>query len=90
MTEADKIFSRFPNFIKEYIYSNGWTSLRPVQIDAAKIIFEGEKNLLLSSSTASGKTEAAIFPILTDLYENPPQTSSVLVLYVPIVVIEIV
>ena len=82
MTEADKIFSRFPSFVKEYIYSNSWTSLRPVQLDAARIIFEGGKNLLLSSSTASGKTEAAIFPVLTDLYENPPKSTTVSVLYV--------
>lgn len=62
MTEADRVFSRFPDFIKEYIYSHNWTELRDIQLDAAKVIFETDANLLLSSSTASGKTEAALFP----------------------------
>ena len=59
MTKADRIFSRFPDFIKEFIYRNGWTELRDIQLEAARVIFETDANLLLSSSTASGKTEAA-------------------------------
>ena len=80
MTEADRIFSRFPDFIQEYIYSRGWDSLRDVQMSAAKTIFETDRNLLLTSATASGKTEAAFFPILTDLYEKP--SASIGVLYI--------
>ncbi|MBE6584169.1 MAG: DEAD/DEAH box helicase [Ruminococcaceae bacterium] len=80
MTEADRIFERFPDFIREYIYSHSWDSLRAVQIAAAKTIFETDKNLLLTSTTASGKTEAAFFPILSLMHEDPP--SSVGVLYI--------
>ena len=82
MTEADKIFARFPDFIKEYIYGHGWSELREVQLEAAKVIFNTDDNLLLSSSTASGKTEAAFFPIISDITENPPEVSSVSVLYI--------
>ena len=82
MTEADILFSRFPSFIKEYIYTHGWTELRDIQLDAARVIFETDKNLLLSSSTASGKTEAAFFPIITDIIEHPECASSVSVLYI--------
>lgn len=64
-------FSYFPPFIQNYIYKNGWETLRPVQIEAAKVIFETNNNLLLSSATASGKTEAAFFPILSSLYKSP-------------------
>ncbi len=80
MSEADRIFSRFPDFIREFIYSRSWDSLRAVQIAAARTLFEGDHNLLLTSSTASGKTEAAFFPILTELYENP--SASIGVLYI--------
>jgi ATP-dependent Lhr-like helicase len=80
MTQADLIFERFPNFIREYIYSHSWDSLRDVQIAAAKTIFETDNNLLLTSSTASGKTEAAFFPILSLMHDDPP--SSVGVLYI--------
>ena len=80
MTEADRVFERFPDFIREYIYSRSWDSLRAVQIAAAKTIFETDNNLLLTSSTASGKTEAAFFPILSLMHDDPP--ASVGVLYI--------
>ena len=78
MTDANLIFERFPDFIREYIYSHSWESLRGVQIAAAHTIFESDNNLLLTSSTASGKTEAAFFPILSELYENKPHSIGVL------------
>ncbi len=78
MTEADKIFQKFPAFIKEYIYSHSWDTLRDVQLFAADVILNTDKNLLLTSSTASGKTEAAFFPILTDIWNNPSKSVSVL------------
>lgn len=78
MTEADKIFGRFPAFIREYIYSNGWETLRQVQIEAARTIWDTDHHLLLTSSTASGKTEAAFFPILTLLCNQPSPGISVL------------
>ena len=80
MTEADRIFERFPDFIREYIFSHRWEALRDVQIAAARTLFLTGNHLLLTSSTASGKTEAAFFPILSDLYDNP--TDSVGVLYI--------
>ena len=78
MTEADKIFSMFPDFIREYIYSHSWESLRDIQIAAAKTILTTDHDLLLTSSTASGKTEAAFFPILSDIYEDPSESIAVL------------
>jgi len=80
MTEADRIFDRFPPFIREFIFVHSWESLRAVQIAAARTLFETDHHLLLTSTTASGKTEAAFFPILTELFERP--SSSVGVLYI--------
>ncbi len=74
MTEADRIFERFPAFIREYIFTHRWESLRAVQVAAARTLFLTDHHLLLTSSTASGKTEAAFFPILSDLYERPPES----------------
>ena len=74
MTEADRIFSRFPEFIREYIFTHRWEALRGVQVAAARTLFLTNHHLLLTSSTASGKTEAAFFPILSDLCENPPMS----------------
>ena len=80
MTRADEIFERFPDFIRDFIYNNTWESLRPVQMAAAHTLFETDHNLLLTSSTASGKTEAVFFPILTELWDHP--SSSIGVIYI--------
>lgn len=77
----DSVFSRFAPFIQDYIYRHGWQTLREVQLSAAEVIFGGDDNLLLLSSTASGKTEAAFFPILTELVEKPSD-GGVSVLYI--------
>lgn len=78
MTNADSIFEKFPIFIREYIFSHRWEALRAVQVAAAETIFLTGHHLLLTSSTASGKTEAAFFPILSELYQNPPESVGVL------------
>ncbi len=78
MSKAEELFGRFPEYIQNFIYENSWTALREVQLAAAESIFNTDNNLLLSSSTASGKTEAAFFPILTDLRENPSTSISVI------------
>lgn len=67
-------FDRYAPFIQEYIYRAGWQSLRPVQVAAADAIFRTEDNVLLTASTASGKTEAAFFPVLTLMDEDPPKS----------------
>lgn len=65
-------FSRLSPFIREYIYRNNWTELRDIQIEACRVIFDTDSHLLLSSGTASGKTEAAFLPVLTVLLEEQP------------------
>ena len=72
------VFERYAPFLQDYIYRSGWQSLRAVQNAAGDAIFNTDENVLLTASTASGKTEAAFFPILTLLDENPSRTVGVL------------
>ena len=72
------VFSRYSPFIQDYIYRSGWQALRGVQNAAGEAIFGTDDNVLISASTASGKTEAAFFPILTLLDEEPSRTVGVL------------
>ena len=66
------VFSRYAPFIQDFIYRSGWRRLRAIQAAAGDAIFSTDAHVLLSASTASGKTEAAFFPILTLLSETPP------------------
>lgn len=65
-------FDRYAPFVQEYIYRHRWESLRAIQTAAADVLFHTDENLLLTASTASGKTEAAFFPIITLFSEDPP------------------
>ncbi len=65
-------FERYAPFVQDFIWRNRWEDLRSVQVAAADVIFHSDDNLLLTASTASGKTEAAFFPILTLFSEDPP------------------
>lgn len=68
------IFNRYAPFIRDFIYQNNWESLRAIQVAAGDAVFNTDDNLLLSASTASGKTEAAFFPILTLFTEDMPKS----------------
>ena len=68
------VFERYAPFVQDYIYRSGWKCLRAVQNAAGDAIFNTDQNVLITASTASGKTEAAFFPILTLMDEDPPAT----------------
>lgn len=68
------IFDRYAPFVQDFIYRSNWESLRAIQVAAADAVFNTDENVLLSASTASGKTEAAFFPILTLFSEDMPRS----------------
>jgi ATP-dependent helicase Lhr and Lhr-like helicase len=74
------MFGRLSPFIQDYIYTHRWDELREIQVEACKVIFDTNHHLLLASGTASGKTEAAFLPVITDITNNP--SSSIAVLYI--------
>ena len=71
-------FARFQPRLQEAIVARlGWTALRPVQELAGEAILDG-KNAVVLAPTAGGKTEAAIFPALSDLVQRAPDGVGVL------------
>ena len=74
------LYERLAPYIQDYIYRSGWTQFREIQVAACELIFGTDAHIVLSSGTASGKTEAAFLPALTLLDENP--SSSVGILYI--------
>ncbi len=68
------IFDQYAPFVQDFIYEHSWEELRPIQVAAGDVIFHTDENLLLTASTASGKTEAAFFPILSLFAQDPPKS----------------
>lgn len=72
MTMTDNPFCHLAPFIQEFIYREKWEELRAIQAQAIEAVFNTSNHLLVMSGTASGKTEAVFFPIVTTLYNDPP------------------
>ena len=75
-----KSFGQLDKRIQHWIWASGWSELRDAQERAIPLIMEGARDVIIAATTASGKTEAAFFPILTRLVGT--SGASALVLYV--------
>lgn len=80
---GDSPFDRLHPLVQRWVWRQGWTELRPIQANAIGPILDGESDVLLAASTASGKTEAAFLPALTRaLAARGDQPAGCQVLYV--------
>lgn len=73
MSRSDP-FTRLAPFIQTYIYRHRWEDLRAIQKAALPAIMDTNDHVLIMSGTASGKTEAALLPILTLLEQSPAES----------------
>ncbi len=66
-------FDRMPLFLRERIHAEGWESWRGIQEDAFDVLFDSDEHLLISAGTSSGKTEAAMLPVISSLCNDSPK-----------------
>ena len=64
-------FSRLHPRVQRWVWEQGWSELRPAQVAAVEPILAGERDVLISAATASGKTEAAFLPICSAVAGAP-------------------
>ncbi|WP_141327461.1 DEAD/DEAH box helicase [Myxococcus sp. AB025B] len=67
---ASSAFHRLHPQVRRWVWTQGWKELRGIQEAAIVPILEGTQDVILSASTASGKTEAAFLPICSRLAED--------------------
>ncbi|WXH31948.1 DEAD-box ATP-dependent RNA helicase CshA [Myxococcus stipitatus] len=67
---ASSAFHRLHTQVQRWVWTQGWKELRGIQEAAIVPILDGTKDVILSASTASGKTEAAFLPICSRLAED--------------------
>ncbi|MBD2816165.1 DEAD/DEAH box helicase [Xenorhabdus sp. Flor] len=66
-------YQRLDPRIQKWIYKQGWKDLRNLQKKAIPPILAGDKDVLISASTAAGKTEAFFLPAcsaITDIHNS--------------------
>ena len=69
-------FSLLDPRIQRWIWQAGWTELKDAQERAIPLILEGRRDVIIAAATASGKTEAAFFPILTRMLKETEPVSA--------------
>lgn len=68
--------------LQQWAHSQGWSYLRDIQRRSLEEFIQSGDDLLLCASTASGKTEAAFLPILSEAVDTDWSTSGIFALYV--------
>lgn len=71
-------FERLHPEIQQWVWSQGWTSLRDAQEWAVPALVGADRDVIIAASTAAGKTEAAFLPILTNLLNDREPAGAVL------------
>lgn len=71
-------FELLSNNMKKKIWAMKWDRLTPIQEKAIPLIIGTNKDIIVSSGTASGKTEAALLPILSMVEKEAPNSLKVI------------
>lgn len=70
MSKGSISYNLLDERVRRWIWKQGWTSLKDIQENAIPVILAGNSDVIISASTAGGKTEAAFLPILTSILSH--------------------
>lgn len=62
-------FNRLHNGVQRWVWEQKWTELRDIQEQAIEPVLSGTCDVVISASTAAGKTEAAFLPACSRIAE---------------------
>lgn len=79
-SNAEQAFGQLHRRVQKWIVDQGWDTLRPIQQKAVEPVLAGNTDVLISASTASGKTEAAFLPVFSKLVDT--ESSGIGALYI--------
>ena len=71
-------FNRLHEGVQRWVWSQKWSALRDIQEQAIVPILKAECDVIISASTAAGKTEAALLPACSLIAENSPNSIGIL------------
>lgn len=64
------VFRLLSKEVQRKIWEMQWGSFTPIQEETIPVVLDTEKDIIVSSGTASGKTEAVFLPILTAIEQS--------------------
>ncbi|WP_299211251.1 DEAD/DEAH box helicase [uncultured Tateyamaria sp.] len=77
-----RAFDQLARPVQKWIRQQGWRDLRDIQARAIRTICESDNDLIVAASTAGGKTEAAFFPLISQVLDAPAECGGFDVLYI--------
>lgn len=63
-------FDKLHPIVKKWVYKQDWKDLRAIQKDSIEPILSRKTDVIISASTAAGKTEAAFLPACSVIQDN--------------------
>lgn len=75
-------FDKLAYPVQKWIREQKWDELRDIQRRAVQEITGSDSDLIIAATTAGGKTEAAFFPLISQVLETPAENSGFDLLYV--------
>ena len=75
-------FDQLSRPVQKWIRQQGWRELRDIQARAIRTIYETDNDLIVAASTAGGKTEAAFFPLISQVLDAPAEGGGFDLLYI--------
>ena len=70
MAQKSSSFDLLEPKVQQWIWRQGWTSLKNIQENAIPPILDGDCDVIISAATAGGKTEAVFLPVLTTILRD--------------------
>jgi len=75
-------FDKLARPVQKWVRSKDWRELRQIQVDAVHAVMDGNDDLILSASTAGGKTEAAFLPLISRVLDDPAESGGFDLVYI--------
>ena len=75
-------FDKLARPVQKWIRQQGWRELRDIQARAINSIHDNQADLIVAASTAGGKTEAAFFPLISQVLDAPSEMGGFDLLYI--------
>ena len=70
MEQKSSSFNLLESKVQQWVWSQGWSSLKDIQENSIPFILDGDCDVIISAATAGGKTEAVFLPVLTTILRN--------------------